>query len=147
LEAVFASQWLSKFISVLFKKGKKFIVESILYQVFGIIKEVLNVSSLFFFFEALEKIKPYVGLKIHKGGIKKKKNLKVFPCVVSSYYQYKKAIGWLAAAVKVRNESNTSIKLYKELNNIYFSSTGEALKKKREHYKYVLLFKSTKNFK
>jgi ribosomal protein S7 len=47
-------------------KGKKNIIEKILYYSFFLMKKKLRFYPLFIFFEVLEKIKISIGLKIDK---------------------------------------------------------------------------------
>jgi hypothetical protein len=55
---------------------------------------MLNCCPVFFFFEALEKIKPFIGLKLYKKKHRKKKIVKVTatPFFLVLPLQYKKAI-------------------------------------------------------
>jgi hypothetical protein len=59
-----------------------------------LLKSKLNCCPIFFLFEALEKIKPIVGLKIYKKKHKKKKMIKTtaIPFFLTISLQYKKAI-------------------------------------------------------
>jgi hypothetical protein len=59
-----------------------------------LLKNKLNCSPIFFLFEALEKIKPIIGLKLYKKKQKKKKMMKItaIPFFLTLALQYKKAI-------------------------------------------------------
>jgi len=148
-EGVFNSKWLSKFINKWFLLGRKFYIEKIIYCTFFILKSNLNYYPLFIFFEVLEKIKPYIGLKInkYKWGNKKNKKIKVSPYILSLSAQYNKSIFWLTKSIKLRKESNLSLKIYYEFYDIIFNTTSNCLRKKKDYYKYIIMFKSIKNFK
>ena len=97
----------------------------------------------------MEKIKPYIGLKINKykfGNIKKKK-IKAFPYILNTTSQYKKSVYWLCKSIKLKKEVNLPLKLYFELYEIIFTNTSISLKKKKNYYKYIIMFTTIKNFK
>jgi hypothetical protein len=104
---------------------------------------------LFIFFEVLEKIKISIGLKIDKNKWKNSKNtaVKAFPYILNISAQYKKSILWLTQSIKSRLEKNLSLKIYNEFYDILFRFSGNTLKKKKDYYKYVILFKTAKKFK
>ena len=127
--------------------GKKFYIEKIIYFSFYELKKKLQYCSLFFFFEALEKIKPSIGLKIYKLGKGKRKKINIFPYILNKSAQYKKSIYWLAKAIKLRKENTLCLKICLEFYDINFNNSGNSLKKKKEYYKYVIMFKAIKKFK
>jgi hypothetical protein len=61
---------------------------------FYFLKKKLNCCPVYFFFEALEKIKPFISLKLYKKKHKKKKVVKIIaiPFFATLPLQYKKAI-------------------------------------------------------
>lgn len=148
-DGYYSSKWLSKFISKMSSKGKKYIIEKILYYSFFLIKKKLKFYPLFIYFEVLEKIKISVGLKLNKSKWKNSKNtaVKAFPYLLNISAQYKKSILWLTQAIKLRLEKNLSLKIYSEFYDILFNFSGNTLKKKKDYYKYVILFKTVKKFK
>jgi ribosomal protein S7 len=99
-----------------------------------LLKIKLNCNPLFFFFEALEKIKPIVGLKFTKKNIKASKVLKVtaVPFLLTVELQYKQALLWLIKSTVLRVDKSLSLKLFSELYSITFFNTSLALKKKCE---------------
>nr|QFP99056.1 ribosomal protein S7 [Rhizaria sp.] len=145
-EGVFKSKWLSKFINCWFFTGEKIKIEKLIYYSFFIIKKRFNISSLFFFFESLERLKPWVGLKLHRGYSKKKK-IQVCPLILNSKVQFKKAMYWLIKSTQLRKESCLSIKISNEICNLIFNEITNSIKKKKEHYNYAVMFKSVKTFK
>jgi len=64
IEGIFSTRWISKFINKWFFIGEQQKVEGFLYASFFLIKKKLKIAPVFFFFEALEKLKPIVGFKI-----------------------------------------------------------------------------------
>lgn len=149
IEGIYSSKWLSKFINKWFLLGKKFYSEKIIYLSFYLLKLKLNYSPLFFFFEILEKIKPYIGLKItkYKWGNVQKNKTKIFPYILSVSLQYKKSIYWLIKSIKLRKEANLSLKVYHEFYDIVFNNLSNSLRKKKDYYKYIIMFKTIKNFR
>lgn len=143
-EAFFNSKWLSKFINQCLQKGKKFKIEKIIYYNFFFFKKKLNFSSLFLFFEILEKIKPTIGLKIY---IVSKKKTKAIPFFLHLGLQYKKALYWLSVSIVMRKETTILYKIHNEFYDIVIKEVGDSLKKKKNYYKYTILFKTVKRFK
>jgi ribosomal protein S7 len=47
----------------------------------------------------------------------------------------------------MRKEKKWSLKLFQEFYDIIFNQTGKAFLKKKETYKYAVLFKTAKKFK
>lgn len=109
------------------------------------LKSKLNCCPIFFFFEALEKIKPIIGLKFYKQ--KKRIKITVIPYFLTLASQYKKAIFWISKAIKLRFEKKLISKISNELYAINVLNLGESLKKKKECYKYAIMFKTVKRFK
>lgn len=147
IEGFFQSKWFSKFINQWFFKGNTNKTEKILYKSFFILKKLLNCCPIFFFFEVIEKIKPEIGLKIHR-----KRQLKItgsttVPYILDNLEQYKKSICWLVKAIKLRQDFFLSDKINKEFYDIIVNNKGESLKKKRDYYKYAVMFKSLTKYK
>ncbi len=146
-DGVFWSKWLLKFINKFIFTGKKYLVEKIIYLSFFYIKKNLNSSAIFFFFEVLERIKPIVGLKFYTLKKRKLKRITAVPYIVSISLQYKKAIFWLVNAIKLRKEKEWFLKIFQEFYDILLNKTGHSFLKKKEFYRYVILFKTAKKFK
>jgi ribosomal protein S7 len=93
IEGTFRSKWFSKLINYWFFSGSHYKAEKLFYLSFYTLKNKLNCCPIFFLFEALEKIKPIVGLKIYKKK-QKKKVLKItaIPFFLTAPLQYKKAV-------------------------------------------------------
>jgi len=148
-DGYYSSKWLSKFINKASMKGKKCHTEKWIYFSFFLLKKHLKFYPLFIFFEVLEKIKVSVGLKLNKTKWKNSKNIavKAFPFLLNTTSQYKKVILWLIQSIRLRLEKNLSLKIYYEFYDILFNFSGNTLRKKKNYYKYVILFKTVKKFK
>lgn len=149
IEGTFRSKWFSKLINHWFFSGLHYKAEKLFYLSFYLLKSKLNCCPVFFLFEALEKIKPIVGLKIYKKKYKKKKMIKItaIPFFLTISLQYKKAIFWLSKSIQLRFEKKLTAKILNELYTINILNGGESLKKKKECYKYAVMFKTAKRFK
>lgn len=145
IEGTFRSKWFSKLINHWFFSGLNYKAEKIFYLSFYLLKNKLKCCPIFFLFEALEKIKPIIGLKFYK----KKKKIKItaIPFFLTLALQYKKAIFWLSKAIQLRFEKKLISKISNELYAINILNRGESLKKKKECYKYAIMFKTVKRFK
>lgn len=149
LEGRFRSQWFSKFINHWLFLGVTYKIEKLFYLSFFLLKNKLNCCPLFFFFEALENIKPSVSLRFYKKKHKKKKLVKItaIPIFLTLSFQYRKAIFWLSKAIQLRHEKKIVSKILNELYTINVLNLGESLKKKTEYYKFSVMFKMVKRFK
>jgi len=147
MEGIFKSIWLSKFINQWFFIGEQFNIEKIIYFSFFLIKKKLKCSPIFIFFEVLEKIRPLIGLKIYKKKKRKLTKVTASPIIIKEPIQYKRAIFWLATAIKFRKEKFLSLKILQEFYGIIFFNTGNTLKKKKEFYQYAIMYKTIKKFK
>lgn len=127
--------------------GKKYLVEKIIYLYMYFIKKKLSGSGIFFFFESLEKVKPTIGLKFYVLKKKKVQRMTAIPYIATVVLQYKKAIFWLMNAIQIRKEKKWCFKVFQEFYDILLNKSGASLLKKKEFYKYVILFKTTKKFK
>ena len=67
-------------------------IEHHIYRSFYNIKKKFDVSPLFIFFEVLEKLKPWIGLKIVNTSYSKKKRIQAYPIILTKNMQYNKAI-------------------------------------------------------
>lgn len=146
-EGVFSCQWLSKFINCWFFKGEKFRIEKLVYNSFLFLKKVLNTNGLLLLFEALEKLKPWIGLKLRRNIKQRKLQTQAHPVILTTNIQYRKAIYWLIKSIQLRKETNFSIRMSKEIKSIVFCEITNSLKKKKEYYNYAILFKSVRKFK
>lgn len=143
-EGIFNCQWLSKFVNCWFFKGNKFKIERLVYESFIHVKKILNTNGLLLLFEALEQLKPWIGLKLHKSS---KDQKQAYPVILVSNIQYRKAIDWLVKSIQLRKESHFFIRLSNEIKNITFFELTNSLIKKKEYYNYAVLFKSTRKYK
>ena len=147
-EGIFKSKWFSKFINKISLCGKKSNIEKIIYYTLYLFKKKKRYYPLFFFFEVLEKIKPALGLKISKyKQVSKKNNVIITPYILNVSLQYKKSIFWLTKSIKLRKENQLFLKIYFEFSAIIFNKINNSIIKKKNYYKYIILFKTIKNFK
>jgi ribosomal protein S7 len=147
IDGFFQSKWFSKFITQWFFKGKNYRIEKIMYKSFFNIKKQLNYCPIFIFFEVIEKIKPEIGLKIYHKSKRKISGTVTVPFILDNLAQYKKSIYWLVKAIKLRKEFFLSNKVIKEFYDIIFYNKGDSLKKKKNYYKYAVIFKSGTKYK
>lgn len=146
-EGIFNSKWLSKFINCWFFKGEKFKIEKLIYESFFCLKKKFNINGLLLLLEVLEQLKPWIGLKLHRSTNQRKSQIQAHPVILTSNIQYRKAIYWLVKSIQLRKEINFSIRMSNEIKGIVFGEMTNSLKKKKEYYKYAVLFKSVRKFK
>lgn len=146
-DGIFNSKWLSKFINQWFFVGQQQKVERLVYLTFFWIKKKLLISPLFFFFESLEKLKPILGLKIYKKKHRKEIKMRAIPYILPVSLRYKKALQWLISAIKIQAHGNLKFKIFKELFAVNFFKNSLSQKKKKEYYKYAVLYKKNSQFK
>ena len=144
-ESLFNSKWLSKFMNCFFFKGQKIKIELLVYNSFFLLKKFLNTNGLLLLFETLEKLKPWIGLKLKIG--KKQKKVQAYPIILTSNIQYTKAIYWLIKSIQIRKEKNFSVRMCNEISCVIFTQITNSLKKKQEYYNYAVSFKSINKFK
>ena len=130
-EGVFKSKWLSKFINYWCVEGEKSKIEKIVYYSFINLKKEFNGNILWFFFEVLEQLKPWIGLRLRRTVKSKKKQVEVYPIIITINIQYRKAIYWIVKSIQLRKERNLSIKISSEIKNILFNEITSSLKKKK----------------
>lgn len=147
IDGIFKSKWYSKFINQCCIKGNKFYMEKIIYFTFYLIKKNLKYSGLLIFFEILEKLKPSLGLRIFKLNKNKHKKFIVYSCLLKASLQYKKGIFWLKKGILLRKEQFLNLKIYNEFFDVLFTNEALSLKKKKEYYKFIVMFKGIKKFK
>jgi len=147
IEGYLSSHLLSKFFSYFNFKGIHSKLEKLIGFCFLFTKK-FNQIPFCIFFEAAERIKPLVGLnlrrKFKKGGVIKAIST---PQPLSLEGQFKKSLSWLASSVKISKDTYFSNKLFTELLNICFFSSGGSFIKRSEYYGYAIAYKASKNFK
>ena len=126
---------------------ENFLTEKLIYSVLYFFKKCFNIHSIFFLCEAFEKLKPWIGLRLHRVVKSKKKKIYAYPVIINNSTQNKKALYWLIKSFQSRKELSFLIKMTKELESILFNEMTESLRKKKEYYNYAILFKSVKKFK
>ena len=110
-------------------------------------KRYFNINSLFFFCEALEFLKPWIGLQLRHTVKLNKKKIQVHPIILSLKVQYKKAIYWLVKSIQLRKEVYFFTRMGNEIKSIVFNEVTQSLKKKKDYYNYAVMFKSSRKFK
>lgn len=143
-EGVFNCKWFSKFISCWFFKGEKFKIEKLSYDSIFFLKFFLSTNGLLLFFEALENLRPWIGLKLHWSV---KQINQAHPVILMPNIQYRKAIYWLVKSIQLRKETHFSMRMSYEIKNVIFGEMTNSLRKKKEYYNYAVLFKSVRKFK
>jgi ribosomal protein S7 len=143
-EGVFNCKWLSKFINCWFFKGEKFKIEKLIYDSIFFLKLFLSTNGLLLLFEALDHLRPWIGLKLHRSG---KQRNQAHPVILTPNIQYRKAIYWLVKSIQLRKEINFSMRMCYEIKGIVFGEMTNSLRKKKEYYNYAVLFKSVRKFK
>lgn len=146
-EGVFNCQWLSKFINCCFFQGEKFKTEKLIYSSLFFLKKFLSTNGLLLLFEVLERLKPWIGLKLHRSDKQRKPLIQAQPVILTSNIQYRKAIYWLVKSIQLRKEKKFSIRMNNEIKGILLGEMMNSLKKKKEYYNYAVLFKSVRKFK
>jgi hypothetical protein len=64
----------------------------LIYDSFLFLKKFLNTNGVLLLFEALEQLKPWVGLKLRVSLKQKKSQIQAHPVILTSNIQYKKSI-------------------------------------------------------
>jgi ribosomal protein S7 len=146
-EGIFKSKWLSKFINSLFFTGKRWKSENFAYDSFFALKFFFVINILFLFLEVLERLKPWVGLRLQHIMYNKKQKIQAYPITLNKGTQYTKAINWLIRSIQLRQETNFCTRISNEIKSIIFNELTNSIIKKKEYYKYAIMFKSKKNFK
>ena len=145
---LYTSHLFNKFINKLIYKNLKKKIEHLIYNSFFYWKKLLGNSSVFYFFESLLKIRPLINFYIYTVKKKKKKQIKIKPYFMSFRNRWHKAIYWLSRSLKMDiGKQNIIINMINELYNINFLDKSQSLKQKAKHYKTILSFKTSKNFK
>jgi ribosomal protein S7 len=164
----YRSVFFFKFLGRLIKSGNLCTVEKIVYGLFKDLefsdtfykKNIYKKSYLpvFFFFEAINICRPWVGLRVYKPSVKFKKgnkknkkqialSTKSFPVVISRNKSYRIAIGWLISAVKSRLEITLKKRILGELKAVLIEKSSYSLKKKQQLGALLVLNRSSKNYR
>lgn len=144
---IYNSKLILKFINTLIFLNLKKKIEKLLIYGFFYWKKQLNTIPIFYFFEALLKLRPVMGFYIFIIIKKKKKKIKIKPHFMNFWARWQKAIYWLTRSIKFNNEKiKFSFNLINELYNIIFFEKSNSLNQKAKYYKTILLFKTTKNY-
>ena len=145
IENIYMCKLFSKFINTLIFKNLKFKLEKHIYNSFFFWKKILNSLPIFYFFEALLKIRPLIGFYIYIIKKKQKKKIKIKPYFMGFIARWQKGIYWLTRSIKMQSE-NLLFNFINDLYNIVYNDKSNALKQKVKFYKTILLFKTSKNF-
>jgi ribosomal protein S7 len=164
----YRSAFFFKFLNRLVKSGNLCIVEKIVYGLFknlqfsdifykkNIYKK--NYLPIFFFFEAINICRPWVGLRVYKpsskfrkGSKKNKKQIalktKSIPILISRNKSYKIAISWVISAVNLRSEISLKKRILGELQDILIEKRSHSLKKKEQLKSLLILNRSSRNYR
>ena len=121
---------ISKFTSCVMLDGKKSTAENIVYGALDKVQEKLKKSSVDYFHEALENIKPSIEVRSRRvGGATYQ-----VPVEVRPERRQALAIRWLIKASRDRNENTMEERLASEIIDAV-SSRGTAVKKREDTHK------------
>ncbi len=126
----FKSFWLSKFINCVTKKGHKEKAEKAVWQSFNLIKKHKKQKPFLVFSEALEIVRPTVGLVAKRVG----KKVYQIPIPLKYPKAYKIALKWILDAIKKRKEWDLSERIANEVLAIVFDRRSSTVKKRDEFY-------------
>ena len=144
---IYNSKILSKFLNTLIFLNLKTKIEKLLILSFFYWKKQLNTVPVFYFFEALLKLRPIISFYIFIVIKKKKKKIKIKPHFMNFWSRWQKAIYWLTRSIKLNKEKiKFTFNLINEIFNIIFFEKSHSLIQKTKYYKTILLFKTTKNY-
>lgn len=144
---IYMSKLFVKFINCFIFTNIKFKMEKLMYLTFFFWKKQLNKVPLFYFFEALLKLRPLIGFYIYIVKTKQAKRVKIKPHFMSFESRWKKAIYWLSRSIKMEREKYNFINnITTELLTTINTEKSISLLQKVKYYKTILSFKTTKNF-
>lgn len=138
----FNNKLVAKFISVLMKKGKKSLAESICYKAFDIIKEKTGNDPLKIFKTAVENVKPVVEVKSRRvGGASYQ-----VPVDIRPTRRIALALRWLINYSRGRGEKTMQERLAAELMDAS-NNTGTAVKKREDTHRMAEANKAFAHFR
>lgn len=124
------SKLVSRFVSVIFKDGKKSTAERICYGAFDILKEKTGSDPLKVFKTAMENVKPVLEVKPRRvGGATYQ-----VPMEVKPNRKVALALRWVVTYARARKEKTMRERLAGELLDA-FNNTGSSIKKKEDTHK------------
>jgi len=125
----------------------RFRIEKFSNEILFLWKKKLNCPFIFFFLEAIYKLKPILGYNLF---IVKKKNrkklIKIHPFLLNERMRTNRAIFWLCRAIKLRVEFSFTLKVLCEIFSINFLHTSLALLQKIKSYTIISVNKTSKNY-
>lgn len=124
------SKLVSRFISVIFKDGKKSTGEKICYGSFDILNEKTGIDPLKVFKTAVENVKPLVEVKPRRvGGATYQ-----VPVEVRPHRKTALALRWIIGFARERKEKTMQEKIAAELLDAH-NNTGSSIKKKEDTHR------------
>ncbi len=121
------SALVSRFISVIFKDGKKSAAERICYGAFNILKEKTGSEPLKVFKTAIDNVKPLIEVKPRRvGGATYQVPMEVRP-----HRKIALAFRWIVSYARQRKERTMRERIAAELLDAY-NNTGSSVKKKED---------------
>jgi len=127
------SSWVSKLIGCLIKKGHKEKAELWVLESFNILKAQKKFKPFLIFSEALEIIRPNVGLVSKRVG----KKIHQIPIPLWPLKPYKIAMRWILESIDKRTERNIVDRISNELLAIVFEKRSLTLKKRNEFFSII----------
>ncbi|MCL4456403.1 MAG: 30S ribosomal protein S7 [Nitrospirae bacterium] len=126
----FNSKLVSRFVSVIFKDGKKSTAERICYGALDILKEKTGTDPLKVFKTAVENVKPILEVKPRRvGGATYQVPMEVRP-----HRKIALALRWIVSYARGRKEKTMRERLAGELLDAY-NNTGSSIKKKEDTHR------------
>ncbi len=126
----FNSKLVSRFVSVIFKDGKKSTAERICYGALDILKEKTGTDPLKVFKTAVENVKPILEVKPRRvGGATYQVPMEVRP-----HRKIALALRWIVSYARDRKEKTMRERLAGELFDAY-NNTGSSIKKKEDTHR------------
>ena len=115
----------------LMKKGKKHVAESIVSDVFAVLRKQCKVLPYTTLYQAVDKVKPLTGFR----NVRLRGSSYKIPFFLEEDQQLKSALSWLVSSAK-KSKSSISTSLAKELIQAS-TGQGELIKKRNEIHKYA----------
>ncbi len=127
-DAIYSSEWLTRFINRVMERGKKSVAESIVYQALNKVSETLKIKNPLELLErAVENVTPIVQVKSKRvGGATYQVPEEVRPEKGRSL-----GMGFLIEAARGRNEKSMAERLAREIMEA-IENRGTAFKKREE---------------
>lgn len=129
-DPIYGSKVITKLVNQFMLDGKRGTAQNIVYGAFDIIKEKMGQDPLDVFNQALENIKPVLGVKARRVG----GSTYQVPIEIRTDRRQTLAIRWIVMFTRKRNEKTTVERLAGELMDAY-NNSGNSVKKKEDMHR------------